>query len=105
MRSVASEHAGELKHGERLSKEIERRDNPTDCAAEPSGFKRRWPCRAYSEMTQDEQAILDDFWNGRLHVLYDEAAREYGFGMARSSAVLAEGEQFAAQSPFRMPMI
>ena len=52
---------------------------PTDCAPEPSGRKRQRQGhpRRYSEMTPEEQEIVNDFGTKLLHKRYDEAAEKY----------------------------
>ena len=55
-------------------------------------------------MTWAEQELLDAFWFGELHKLVDKAAKEYEFGMARSSEFLEKGQHFTAGAapPFHM---
>ena len=54
-------------------------------------------------MTSKERDTFDKYAAGTLHARYDEACKQYGFGMARTSNIVPKGQQFGQKKPFRMP--
>ena len=101
LKEIKKEALDKLKWGQQLYKEV----HPSDSAPEPFGRKRRrlQGTRTYYELTREEQQVFNEFNEGRLARLHDEAAYQYGFGTARTSNIVPQGQQFARQKPFRMP--
>ena len=58
----------------------------------------------YWRLSWNQKALLDEFGSGRLAIQVDKAAKEYGFGMARTSDFIPAGQCFDSgqAAPFRM---